>query len=112
MELQTREEWDFITESEQYVPTSADIGRCLRIECSVVTSILSEDGFEREELLVGPACVCTEAVLAHPSIATERPRKTPSGEVIETPAPADSSILRVVSYNILAEIYATKMVKL
>jgi hypothetical protein len=98
---------------KSYIPTSLDVGRVLRIECRA----MSPDGVVLSGLLLsqslivspllGPVVVYTESVLA-------APRLPPRRALQAVPGAASSSQsqfrFRLVSYNILAEIYATKHV--
>jgi hypothetical protein len=101
------EEWELIYEEEIYLPSPQDVGHIFKIECFVCTSPSQQ--YEKEELIVGPVFVYTEPVLNYPSAYLSRTRINSSGENIE-PSKSSPDVLRVVSYNILAEIYATKMV--
>lgn len=86
-----------------YVVKQEDVGRILRIECEALLS----DG----STLAGPVVVYTESVLA-------APRLPPRRNLVAVPNAASSLAaqaqyrFRIVSYNILAEIYATKHVSM
>ena len=103
-----REEWDLFFEEEVYLPSTQDVGHIFKIECFVCTSSPSQP-YGKEDLIVGPVFVYTEPVLNYPSAYLSRTRMNSLGENVE-PSKSSPDALRVVSYNILAEIYATKMV--
>lgn len=91
--------WEVIHGEKSYVPTSADVGRILRIECKALTP----DG----TVLAGPVVVYTESVLSAPRLPPRRALQA----VPQGPSNLSSQSqfrFRIVSYNILAEIYATK----
>jgi hypothetical protein len=94
------------------VPSSLDVGRALRVECRALAAdgtVLAGADAHPPSLLtsVGPVVVYTEIVLA-------APRLPPRRALQAVPGAASSSQsqfrFRLVSYNILAEIYATKHV--
>lgn len=89
---------DIFKDSKTYVPVKEDVGRILRVECRALTP--------NGETLAGPIVVYTEPVLGAPRMPPRRGLHTIPGA-----ASAASSTLqrfRIMSYNILAEIYATK----
>jgi hypothetical protein len=94
--------YDMKCSEKTYVVTSEDVGRILRIECVALHS----DG----STLAGPVVVYTESVMA-------APRLPPRRNLVAVPNAASSLAVqaqfrfRIVSYNILAEIYATKNVR-
>jgi len=92
------EEWVEITSgtSALYTPTKMDAGHCLRLECRVFSSVT-------ETLLCPPRIITTEPVLSAPPIPPKR-----SLIAIKGAAGGGGARFRVVSYNILAEIYATQ----
>lgn len=93
--------WDFIFNEKSYVPRVEDVGRVLRIECRV----LSLDG----NLLAGPIVVYTESVLAAPKLPPRRALQAVPGAAASLSSQSQPQFrFRIVSYNILAEIYATK----
>lgn len=97
LELNEGEEWKTIYDDKTYMPRIEDVGCSLKIECSV----LSATG----ELMTVPVVVYTEPVLALPSVS---PKRT----LIAAPNSGTTSgtRIRVLTYNILAEIFATRQV--
>ena len=90
-------EWTELFQGKRYVPEKDDIGHTLRIECSVISEAT-------DEVLAGPLTLQTEAVLSMPEKAPRRDIMANSNNS----ANRGGMPLRVVSYNILSEIYATK----
>lgn len=90
--------WVAIGINKEYVPTADDVGCVLRVEVSA-TAI--NDG----KLLAGPMISFTDHVLS-------TPRGPPLRNLITIPSTVPISStgarFRVISYNILAELYATK----
>lgn len=88
--------WVQIHNDRNYTPTAEDVGRCLRIECQA----LAING----DVISGPKVIFTEPVLAAPG-------PPPSRSIVPVQGASASSggvRFRIVSYNILAEVYATK----
>jgi len=90
------EEWVELCEGKQYVANSEDRGRPLRIQCKVLSEMTGE-------VLAGPLTLQTEPVLGMPEKSPRRDIMAISSVPGNHGAP-----FRVVSYNALAEIYATK----
>ena len=87
--------WEIVAENvAEFVPSESEVGRRLRIECYAVRPT------GREEQLRARGVAHTEAVLGAPMAPLPR---SFIGESTEGVDPS----LRVASYNILAEIYAT-----
>jgi len=93
------ENWETIFYDRVYTPTADDVGRCLSIECNVIN--------ESGETLAKPVIIFTEPVLARPSLTTKRALVPLNVGNINTNG---GLRLRVLSYNILAEVYATRQV--
>ena len=93
--------WDYIFSGNMYIPTEADVGRVLKVLSTAV--LLSNT----EHILAGPVSVCSSIVLSSPPPPPHRPFRTcsPSGE-----SSCTAEKFRVLSYNILAEVYATRQV--
>jgi CCR4-NOT transcription complex subunit 6 len=93
--------WTPLSTDKAYVPTKDDVGCVLKIE---VTALTVSDN----SVLAGPLVSFTEPVLA-------APRGPPKRQLVTAPAPASSGStgtrFRIISYNILAEQYATKQVQ-
>jgi CCR4-NOT transcription complex subunit 6 len=92
------ESWVAIGINKEYVPTADDVGCVLRVE---VSATATNDG----KLLAGPMISFTDHVLS-------TPRGPPSRSLLTIPSTVPISSagarFRVISYNILAELYATK----
>lgn len=93
-------EWVPICSERQYTPTAEDVGHIFRLECSAISTVT-------QEVISGPVVIFSEPVLAAPGAPPRRPLSTIPG--------AGSSAngqhrFRVLSYNILAEVYATRHV--
>jgi hypothetical protein len=97
---ESNQEWVQISEDRIYTPSADDVGSRLRIDVWVLSA---SDG----SVLAGPTTLFTEPVLSSP---TKPPRRT-----LQTIPGSGAGIsgavrYRIVSYNILAELYATKQV--
>lgn len=91
-------DWVTICHEKLYIPTQDDIGCLLRVE---VKALAISDG----TVLAGPVVVVTEPVLSAPHAPPKRPLMTIAGSTS-----GGGARFRVLSYNILAELYATKQV--
>ena len=91
-------DWTVVCTEKAYIPTRDDIGCILRIE---VKAIANSDG----QVLAGPIVVVTEPVLSAPKPPPKRGLVTITGSTS-----GGGTRFRVVSYNVLAELYATKQV--
>lgn len=94
-------EWVKVAESKTYTPVAEDVGSRLRIE---VTALSTSDN----SIMAGPVAVFTEPVLSQPGRPPKRSLQTIPGSGTGI---AGAVRFRVVSYNILAELYATKQVR-
>lgn len=95
-------EWCIIHKEKTYTPVFEDVGCRLRIQ---VTALSQADN----SILAGPIDLFTEPVLSAP-VAPHKKRLTALSGAAAGVAPT-APRFRVVSYNILAEIYATKQVR-
>jgi len=94
--------WQEIGQSRVYVPQKQDVGRILKLECTPI----SQNG-----LYTGKSvCVESSEVMPAPPLAPVR-------QMIEVPGPPNSfdprgpkATFKVMSYNTLADIYATPQV--
>lgn len=94
--------WVKVHDDKIYTPTAADIGYRLRIDITAYT-------IADNTVVAGPVALYTEPVLAAPRKSTfkrllqtnQHERTTISGSVR----------FRIISYNVLAEKYATKQVR-
>lgn len=93
--------WTELCSDKVYVPSEQDVGYVLKLEVSAYA--ISDNS-----LLSGPAIVYTEPVLAAPKPPNKRQLLTIPGA--STGTSNAISRFRVVSYNILSELYATKQV--
>lgn len=90
------ENWVSICSESCYKPTIDDVGCCLKIECRAVQS-------KDSTLLTEPVVIFTEPVLSAPKVPhTKRPLITIPG------GPVSGTRIRILTYNILAEVYATR----
>lgn len=95
------DEWVQIHDDKIYTPSAADIGHRLRID---VTAYSVADN----SVIAGPIALITEPVLAAPrKSGYKRPLHTIPHE---RTAVSGAIRFRIVSYNVLAEKYATKQV--
>lgn len=90
-------EWICVYNDQNYQPTEADVGCVLLVE---VTAISNANG----KPLTAPVLVYTEPVLGPPTPPPKRQLLTVPG----AHSSAGGARFRVISYNILAELYATK----
>jgi hypothetical protein len=92
--------WTLLTTDKSYTPTQEDIGCVMKVEVSALS--ISDN-----QILAGPIVAFTEPVLS-------APKGPPKRHLVTLPAPSAGSTgarFRVISYNILAELYATKQVR-
>jgi CCR4-NOT transcription complex subunit 6 len=89
------EEWIEISHEQIYIPTSSDVGRKLKLEASAYAS-------DSGDLLMHRV-VKTDVVLSSAPDPMKRNLVT-----AKTSGPRGGERFRIVSYNILAEIYATQ----
>lgn len=90
-------EWIEICNENTYVPTNLDVGCVLKLEVKAIS-------MNSSEVLVGPSFLYLEPVLASPC-------PPPKRQLLTIPSSTSSYggfRFRVLSYNILAELYATK----
>ena len=87
------DKWESVGDDAEYLPGREDIGRRLRVECLAMRTV------NGEETLRARGALSTEPVLQSPRAA---PSRQWLGESTE-----GQDALRVCSYNVLAEIYAT-----
>lgn len=94
------DEWVTVSTEKEFIPVSDDVGCRLRIEVSALS-------VADNSVLAGPIVVITDPVLAAPSPPPKRRLLAIPGAVAGIAA---SVRFRIISYNILAELYATKQV--
>lgn len=90
-------DWGFIYDGKTYTPTAEDVGCRLRIDVWAMSA--------DHTVLAGPVMLYTEPVLSMPTKPPKRGLQAipGSGQGV-----AAAVRFRIVSYNILAEIYATR----
>jgi len=93
-------DWTQICSEKEYTPTELDVGCRLKIE---VTAYSAADN----SVLAGPVVIYTEPVLSTPTPPPKRRLIAIPGAVTGV---AGATRFRIISYNILAELYATKQV--
>jgi CCR4-NOT transcription complex subunit 6 len=98
--------WKFLCEGATYTPTSSDIGCSIKIE---VTALNNSPG--NNSVLAGPFYYYTDGVL----IAAKLPKRSFASVNSNNSAnngniTSNSVRFRIVSYNTLAELYATKAI--
>jgi hypothetical protein len=98
--VDTSDEWTLIAEGKTYTPTAEDVGCRLRIEVSAISTADST-------VMAGPIALYTEPVLSAPGRPPKRSLQTIPGSGSGV---SGAVRFRVVSYNILAELFATKQV--
>ena len=103
---QSSHDWILISEEQEYTPSADDVGFVIRVECFACS--INRDDFGKDIVLVGPVSVHTDSVLNYPVQMIERVMVQPPIGVDDVDPEYFISTFRVVSYNILAEIYATK----
>lgn len=102
-EAKLMEDWEVISTEREYIPKATDVGCRLCIEVTAISSV--SENTEATTLLAGPVRVYTEAVLARPT----GPPKRSFAAIAGAGSGLSGSIrFRVISYNILAEMLATK----
>nr|CCA14064.1 carbon catabolite repressor protein putative [Albugo laibachii Nc14] len=96
----TEEEWiDLKHKSKTYVATTSDIGHILRVECRVMRQSTG---------LLQSKVVDTGIVLPFPIAPPKRQMLANMYEERQTPRLRQIGVFRVLSYNVLAELYATR----
>ncbi len=93
-------QWSLLQKESMYKPSSDDVGHCLRLECRAVLP----DG----SLVCAPKVIVTEPVLSLPPPLPKRRLTTVKGGT--GGGGGVGPRFRLVSYNLLAEIYATQQV--
>ena len=96
---QEDETWDLIAEDAAYVPKKEDVGHILKVECTVFGPYSSSSLG-----IIAKDSIITAVVVSLPS--PPPPRKLQTNPHV-TRSESDDAF-RVVSYNILARLYATK----
>lgn len=96
-------DWTFLSESPTYTPTAMDVGCILRVEVLALATSSAEDN----SVLCGPFNHYTEGVLAAPKAPPSRPLVSGNKSILSSNSHVQ---FKLVSYNILAELYATKSV--
>jgi hypothetical protein len=96
-------DWQIVSTDKSYTPTEDDVGCVLRIE---VRAVAVNGG----QVLAGPLTILTDPILAAPRCAPKRQLITLSQGQSSSMSSTAGTRFRVISYNILAEIYATKQV--
>jgi len=91
-------EWVEVSQEQVFCPTELEVGSILRVEVSALT-------ISDSSLLAGPMCIYTEPVLAAPAAPPKRQLSMIQGATVGT---ATAFRFRICSYNILAELYATR----
>ena len=97
--------WVQVCADSVYIPTAADIGCVLKIECRAVLN-----SNPAGELLAGPVVIVTTPVLSAPQPPPARPLRA----VVHggwAPGTTTAGRFRVLNYNMLAEVYATRHVR-
>lgn len=92
------DEWMIIAEGKTYTPTVEDVGCRIRIEVSAIATL-------DNSVMAGPIALYTEPVLSAPGRPPKRSLQTIPGSGSGI---SGAVRFRVVSYNILAELFATK----
>ena len=98
------EVWTPIYSESSYTPTEEDVGCALRI---VVTAMYTNQPGVR---LTGPVVALTEAVLGAPHAPPKRLQMPTQNDKYAASSASLGPRFRLVSYNVLAELYATRQV--
>ena len=97
-------DWQTVSTEKSYTPTFEDIGSVLRVD---VKAMAVNGG----HLLAGPVTIVSDTILAHPRPPPKRSLLTVGNtSSLMSAASSAGARFRVISYNILAELYATKQV--
>lgn len=88
------DEWLMIGDEKSYIPTEADVGHVLRVDCSILST--KRDVIANESII-------TKVVVSIPRVPLARQLHPNRNASVKS----EECGLRVVSYNILAEMYAT-----
>lgn len=95
------EQWDHVGSDVSYVPTEDDVGCVLMISVTAMSQA-------NDTVLYGPMVIYTEPVLAAPHLTHKRNMVPVQLQPGQQPVSPGTIKFRIVSYNILAELYATK----
>jgi CCR4-NOT transcription complex subunit 6 len=90
--------WTKICSEKTYIPMSSEVGCRFKVEVCALS-------IADNAVLAGPIVVCTEAVLSLPSAPPKRRLIGIPGAIAGM---SGAVRFRVISYNILADLYATK----
>ena len=95
------EHWEHVGSGDSYIPTEDDVGHVLTISVTA----LSETN---NSVVYGPMTIYTEPVLSQPRLASKRNMVPVQLQPGQQPVSPGTIKFRILSYNILAELYATK----
>lgn len=95
------EHWETVSTDATYVPYPEDTGCILQLS---VTARSQQD----DSILYGPVTVYTEPVLGAPRMTTKRQFVNVPLQQGQQPVSPGTIKFRILSYNVLAELYATK----
>jgi CCR4-NOT transcription complex subunit 6 len=95
------EHWDHVGSDMSYVPSEEDVGCVLMISVTAVSQA-------NDTVIYGPMVIYTEPVLAAPVLTTKRVMVPVQLQPGQQPVSPGTIKFRILSYNVLAELYATK----
>ena len=101
--------WKFLKEGPVYTPVSADIGCCIKLEVTAVDSSEGNTG----AVIVGPYQYFTDGVFSAPKAPPKRSFLTLNSNSSNSGGgniTSNSVRFRIITYNILAELYSTKSI--
>ena len=96
-------DWVEICSDAVYTPQPEDVGRVLKVLCSAVAQS------NPAVVLAGPVTVYSSVVLSAPTVPPPRPMRV-CNPGSWPPGVSTVGNFRVLSYNVLAEVYATRQV--
>jgi CCR4-NOT transcription complex subunit 6 len=98
---ESAEQWETVSTDATYIPFPEDTGCILQLTVTAMSQAT-------DAILHGPVTICTEPVLAAPRMSTKRQFVSVPLQQGQQPVSPGTIKFRVLSYNVLAELYATK----
>jgi CCR4-NOT transcription complex subunit 6 len=94
-------QWEHVGSEATYVPTEEDVGHVLMISVTALSQT-------NDSIIYGPMTIYTDPVLSAPRMTTKKNMIPVQLQQGQQPVSPGTIKFRILSYNILAELYATK----
>jgi CCR4-NOT transcription complex subunit 6 len=95
------EHWEHVGSDSTYIPTDSDVGHVLMVSVTALSQA-------NDSVVYGPMTIYTEPVLSAPRMTQKRNMVPVQLQPGQQPVSPGTIKFRILSYNILAELYATK----